>query len=332
MKIRVHEKHTSVRKPPKNATPKNMNFFSHELKKEISSSHYLIERNVFLINGTLMLFRKFRLFTKYTHFPSIKKFDIFKLAIKNFLNAKGTKESINEGIWILDDKASNYYHWLLDSLQRYILIPNKYKHFPILIPKHYENKWIIDQLDYLNLNYQVLKPNTKTKVNKILIPSYSAQTGNFNIDTLNKLRNLFLEKFDNKNTEYSPSRIWVDRVNVRRGISNKEEILKILKKFEFEVLQFENYSILDVIKILSKTEVLAGPHGSGLANMLFMNKNSKVIDVREKEDDFRNALMSMASDLNLNYYCLNSSILNKENESVYLDPESFEKDLEEILK
>ena len=121
-------------------------------------------------------------------------------------------------------------------------------------------------------------------------------------------------------------------MNVRRGISNKEEILKILKKFEFEVLQFENYSILDVIKILSKTEVLAGPHGSALANMLFMNKNSKVIDVREKEDDFRNALMSMASDLNLNYYCLNSSILNKENESVYLDPESFEKDLEEILK
>ena len=93
-----------------------------------------------------------------------------------------------------------------------------------------------------------------------------------------------------------------------------KEILKILKKFEFEVLQFENYSILDV-KILSKTEVL-GPHGSGLANMLFMNKNSKVIDVREKEDDFRNALMSMASDLNLNYYCLNYSILNKENESV----------------
>ena len=78
--------------------------------------------------------------------------------------------------------------------------------------------------------------------------------------------------------------------------------------------------------------MLAGPHGSGLANMLFMNKNSKVIDIREKDDDFRNALMSMASGLDLDYYCLNSTILNKQNESVYLDPESFEKDLEEILK
>ena len=145
---------------------------------------------MFSYKWNINIVRKFRLFTKYTHFPSIKKFDIFKLAIKNFLNAKGTKESINEGIWILDDKASNYYHWLLDSLQRYILIPNKYKHFPILIPKHYENKWIIDQLDYLNLNYRVLEPNTKTKVNKILIPSSFCSNGNFNIDTLNKLRNL----------------------------------------------------------------------------------------------------------------------------------------------
>tara|TARA_B100002019_G_scaffold293502_1_gene321617 strand:- start:9718 stop:10716 length:999 start_codon:yes stop_codon:yes gene_type:complete len=332
MKIKVHEKHTSVRKPPKNATQKNINFFAHELKKEISSSHYLIEKNVFVINETLISLRKFRLFTKYTHFPSIKKFDIFKLSLKNIFKAKGSKETIKEGIWIFDDKASNYYHWLLDSLQRYILIPNKYQHFPILIPKNYENKWIIDQLNFLNLNFKIVKLNTRTKVNKILIPSYSAQTGNFNVDTLIKLRTLFLKNSEIKNTDHSPSRIWVDRVNVRRGISNKEEILKILKKYKFEILQFENYSISEVIKILSKTKVLAGPHGSGLANMLFMNKNSKVIDVREKNDNFRNALMSMASDLNLNYYCLNSSILDKENESVYLDPLSFEKDLEEILK
>ena len=332
MKIKVYDKHISIRKPPLNATEKNLDFFAHELKKEISSSYYLIEKNVTLINETLISLRKLRLFTKYTHFPNIKKIDILKLALKNTLISMKKKETIQKGIWILDDKASNYYHWLLDSLQRYILVPNKYRNFPILIPKNYENKWIIDQLNFLNIKYKVLDKNTKIKVKKILIPSYSAQTGNFNTNILLKLRDLFLGRANIKHTKSMSSRIWVDRVNVRRGISNNEEILKVLKKYKFEIMQFENYTINEVINIVSNAKVLAGPHGSGLANMLFMNKNSKVIDIREKDDDFRNALMSMASGLDLDYYCLNSTILNKQNESVYLDPESFEKDLEEILK
>ena len=54
---------------------------------------------------------------------------------KNFINSKRSKSVIDKGVWILDDKCNIYYHWLLDSLQRYMLLDESSKNYPVLIPK-----------------------------------------------------------------------------------------------------------------------------------------------------------------------------------------------------
>jgi len=333
MKIDITKNLFSYRKLPKNIDKLNISNFFHELKKYIPSSHIRVVKDVYLINQNLISFKTCKIFSNYTHYPNNKKLDVAKLAIKNIINSRfEDKQTHEEGIWIFDDKANIYYHWLLDSLQRYILIPKEFKNFPILIPASYNFPWVIEHLNFLGLKYILLESNKKNKIKKILIPSYSAPSGNFNKTVLHQLQKLFLDKNSEINFDNKKERIWIDRVDTRREITNRHEIEKVLKKFDFYIINPTNLKIEDMIKLINNAKVIAGPHGSGLANALFAQKNTTLIDIREKDDNFRNALFSMASDLGLNYYCLNETILDQKTEKVYLNPKVFEKFLLEILK
>ena len=55
--------------------------------------------------------------------------------------------------------------------------------------------------------------------------------------------------------------------------------------------------------------------------MLFMNKNSKIIDIRDPRDNIKNAFFSMASELEIEYY-----YMERENNSnqVNIDPDKLD--------
>ena len=331
MKKIAYKSHFSFRKLPKNFTDFDIRFFQHEIKKFIPESYVLFLKDIKLVNQNLYSFKNLRFFPKYTHYPNNNILDIFKLLIKNIVNSKKSESTIENGVWILDDKCNIYYHWLLDSLQRYMLLDKESKNLPVLIPKKYENKFIIEHLEYLKIKYELLDENKIFKVNECVIPSYSAPSGNFNENLLKSLQSLFLNNCKNINKKNSKKRIWIDRVDTRREIINKKDIEPILEKYDFQIIHTENLKIEDTIDIINHSNVIAGPHGSGLANMLFANKNSTLIDIRENDDNFRNALFSMASALDINYYCLAKGILDKKTEKVYLDPNILDNFLEEIL-
>ena len=332
MKKIAYKSHFSFRKLPQNHNDFDINFFLHEVKKYIPESYILSLKNVNVVNQNLYSLSNFNFFPKYTHYPNNNVLDVFKLFIKNFINSKRSKFVIDKGVWILDDKCNIYYHWLLDSLQRYMLLDESSKNYPVLIPKNYENKFIIEHLDYLKINYEILDEDKVFKVKNCIIPSYSAPSGNFNENILRSLQDLFLSQKQNKDSNDSNKRIWIDRVNTRREIVNKNDIEPILKKYNFQIIQTENLTIEETINIVNESDIIAGPHGSGLANILFANKYSTLIDIREDDDNYRNALFSMASALDVKYYCFAKAILDKKTEKIYLDPILFDNFLEEILQ
>ena len=55
--------------------------------------------------------------------------------------------------------------------------------------------------------------------------------------------------------------------------------------------------------------------------MLFMDKNSKIIDIRDPRDNVKNAFFSMASELEIEYY-----YMERENNSnqVNIDPDKLD--------
>ena len=331
MKNPLYESHYSLRNLPKNISKSNLPVFFHEIKKFIPQSFFYLYKDIYLINQNLFSLTKFKMFSKFTHYPNNKRVDIFKLLIKNILKSNKQITEIEYGLWILDDKVNVYYHWLFDSLQRYFLLPEELQKHPIMIPEVYKNNFIIEHLDFLEINYLIIEKNKLTKVNNCIIPSYSAPSGNFNNEVLMKMRNSYLEKFNIEVTKNMKRKIWIDRHNVRRQIKNKEEILNILKKYNIEIIQPEKFKIKEIIKIISESQIIMGPHGSGLSNILFANKGTTIIDIREKTDNYRNAIFSLSSDLGLNYFFFNDTSVIDEDESVYLDKDILDKFLSNIL-
>jgi len=157
MKISVGKDYISKRTIPANADELNINNFAHELEKLIPSSHYLNTRESYVINQNIFSIKNIRFYSKYTHYPKTKKFDIFKLLLKNLFKAEYEVQNIENGIWIYDDKATTYYHFIFDTLQRYLMVSDRYKNFYVLVPEVYMTSWMSDHLKFLKIKYKILK-------------------------------------------------------------------------------------------------------------------------------------------------------------------------------
>ncbi len=70
---------------------------------------------------------------------------------------------------------------------------------------------------------------------------------------------------------------------------------------------------------MQKTGSLIALHGAGLTNMLFMNANTKILEIRNEEDKHNNCYFSLASDLDIDYYYLLSKGDSIETHTVNVD-------------
>jgi capsular polysaccharide biosynthesis protein len=136
-------------------------------------------------------------------------------------------------------------------------------------------------------------------VNKCLIPSHTANTGNYNHTLINELRDKFLGNIKIKGKR----KIFISRLKApKRKISNEQDVVNYLKSHNWEIHYFEDYSFKKQIEIISETKYLIGLHGAGLTNMLFMREGGKVLELRNENDNHNNCYFSLASELNHEYY------------------------------
>ena len=242
--------------------------------------------------------------------------------VKNLIKSENSTLVIEKGIWITDNKSSVYFHWLCDAMGRRTILPVKYNDYLVLIPEKFELNWVVDFLDFLNIEYITFKSNKKIKVEDLIMTSYPAPSGNFHKKTLLNLRSNFLSRYiGNDEVDKSLKNVWIDMNSHRRPVKNIEELRPVLYKYKFEEIKMEDLSINEKINLLQNTNVLLGSHSSGLTNMLFLKPGSKVVDIRDPNDNIKNAFFSMASELDLNYYYMEREKVSHE---VIIDPKKLE--------
>ena len=75
-------------------------------------------------------------------------------------------------------------------------------------------------------------------------------------------------------------RLFVSRGDARkRRLTNEDEILARLARFDFEVVTPGRLPLGDSIGLFSEAQVVAGPHGAGLTNLVFMPPGGSVIEI-----------------------------------------------------
>lgn len=116
------------------------------------------------------------------------------------------------------------------------------------------------------------------------------------------LRNKFLSLVQ----DYTPQnhlakRIYISRRDAinSRNFDNEQELVETLKMYDFEVYELTKLPFLDQVKLFSQAEIVIGPHGSGMTNIMFCSKTAQVIELFMARQDLVN--YNIAQVLGLNY-------------------------------
>jgi capsular polysaccharide biosynthesis protein len=103
------------------------------------------------------------------------------------------------------------------------------------------------------------------------------------------LRNLILIKNNFENINKPTKLIYISRNKsnllvgtdhgIRRHVLDESIITDKLKDIGFEIIELENYSVLDKIKLFQESKVIVSPNSGALTMCLFSNPNSQIIEI-----------------------------------------------------
>jgi hypothetical protein len=180
------------------------------------------------------------------------------------------------------DGSNTYYHWLFDILPRIQLLKKSgiFDEIDVFILPKLKHDFQKASLSYFKIpNSKIfeIKDNELIFANDLIVPSLPSELGTVNLWALNFIRDTFLPDSSNLNPH---RRIYISRKNATaRRLLNEGEIVEFLAGLDFEIIEAENLSFNDQVKLFSQAEVVVCPHGSGLSNIVFCSKKTKVIDL-----------------------------------------------------
>ena len=241
----------------------------------IKNGQLVVEGSMQQINGKLV---------------SAKDNEVLKSGTPKFLN------KINGNVFNLTQGASgynNYAHWLFDIVPKIKILSHVYKLKNI-------NYFYFSKLNrFQKETFKILKLNSikiiDSKSNKHCLvenlifcthPNYFKGTisdAHSNIPEwiIHYLKKTFLAIADKKIEEYE--KIYIDRSDSQYNhckIINDLEIKKYLKDQGFRIIRLSNYGLKKQVSIFKNCSYVIGPHGAGLANLIFCKRKTKVLEIK----------------------------------------------------
>lgn len=290
--------YTSVRQQPRNLRDEDASLFSHEFSKEIHGSHFREVRNAYVLGDTLFTLRPPAFYEDYTQMAKRKARKYLKHLPLLFTRPLRVKRAL----WMTDDKSANYFHWLTDCITRLLAVePYLAGELVLLLPGKLEGiAFVRDSLSAFGIPAVYYSPDRAVLVDTLILPSHVAPTGNYHSGVIGQVRSRF-----SASSGPAEGRVYISRKNAdRRTIGNEDEVRAAMEANGFETHYFESYSFRQQVEIMSRTRCLAGLHGAGLTNMIFMPPGGRVLEMRVENDAHNNCYFSLASEMGLGYYYL----------------------------
>jgi len=233
----------------------------------------------------------------------------------------------------------NYYHWLCESIFRLWMIRRKLDTLTLVLPEFYKNAdFITGSLEPFDLKNIYYIPNGKSLlVRNLCLPQIKPICDAYNALHIRQVGEFYKEYVKNKRMSIGEKveRLYVSRkLAGRRKVVNEDELLNILFKHNFTIFCPEKHGFLEQVKVFSNVKYLVGEHGSGFTNMLFMDRESSVLELhKNKTNELSHPsflFWYMAQALQINYYHQSCETHGKEDyfDGDYIvDPKLFERNL-----
>jgi hypothetical protein len=181
--------------------------------------------------------------------------------------------------------SNNYWHFHFEYLMRLIFL---IKNFPEI--KIYSNLFTLKWQEELLKVYGVPKDNI-IFIDHIKSPYlhfnefkfldfFGTRHLGFNDDfSTSYLQKEIFSKTNNILTEKQKNRIFISRKSAKtRKIINENELIVFLNKFNFKVIELEDYTVEEQLNMIYNSEIIIAQHGAGLTNTLICT-NSHIIEL-----------------------------------------------------
>jgi len=206
---------------------------------------------------------------------------------------------------LTSQNQQQYSHWLFDILPRLARVQEFYgkTDYYFLQYSHPFQVEILNQLQWM-LEGQIINCVQTPWIcgDELVVPCHQIMFGYHHPRWVcDWLRETFLSLRD---VSVRPKRkIYVSRVLAkRRKVTNEAELVAFLRQRDFSIYVLEELSFTEQIAVFQDAEIIVAPHGSGLANLVFCDPGTQVIELfpaRATDAYFR-----LSVDMDLKYTCI----------------------------
>jgi len=201
----------------------------------------------------------------------------------------------------------NYYHWMVETVPkiRYLrAFEAKQEPVTLLIPDD-APPFVDETLDLLGWpDSRVKRAEHKSyRVSELVVPSFpDRRPADFGW-----LREEILESAPD-HVSGSGNNVYVSRANgIERRVVNEDEVMDALSEFGFERYLLEERSLAENARLFADADVIVGPHGAGLTDIVFAG-NATLVELFGDKVKQPYKLLSGAAGVNY--------------ETIYCDPKS----------
>lgn len=243
-----------------------------------------------------------------------------------------------------------YGHWFIESVGRLIMLQQSGVQYDWLyapmnkdyMKKTYElfgipTEKIIDSsrhIGYIKADEVVMPSQGMSRVPCQMDPVYECWSSTVFIpgwmvqDVLAKFNPIIEENI--KNYQF-PSKIFISRKDASyRQILNEDEIFALFEPLGFVRYALSDLSLLEQAMLFRSIDCVVAAHGSGLANILFCKKNTKIIEIFQNSYD--TSFFNWAQAMQCQYSWIKTQPYNRElpQTSSYVDPEIIKQFLQTV--
>jgi capsular polysaccharide biosynthesis protein len=185
---------------------------------------------------------------------------------------------------VTPEAASNYHHWTMDVLPRAGLVRRagwRLEDFDHVLIKSEGRPFQREGLARLGIpEGKLIEVNDRThlRVESLVVPSIRDDNTAVSREDVAFVRNLFLGAEPARSD--ARRRLYLSRRDAAfRRVRNEEEIRRILQRHGFEEISLSGLTVVQQARLLAEAAVVVAPQGAALANLVFANPATRVVDL-----------------------------------------------------
>ena len=226
-------------------------------------------------------------------------------------SAKRTKK-FSEAILLMGRADENWYHFLLDTLPRYLSLKTLNRDIPVLVRADLPETSIALLEKLIDRKIIYIRPEDRIFIETLYFiaarstvhdskPHDGQEQVIFSPKTLKAQRDWMLQRLKQGKIEEYPNEFFLPRRSKYRNLLNVERVCEYLAQQDIRIVESNKGFFLKQHLYFSRADLIVSPGGAILANILFMPMDSKVIAVRSWRDSELKLWKKLAEACQVNY-------------------------------